>query len=75
MRSIRIKMVIMYLIMVFIVMAAVGTFTIVQLTLNEESKAREQLSDSADMIRDEIVAMWPEEDFQEELMKLTRPGA
>ena len=71
--SIRVKLVAMYLILVFIVMAAVGTFTIFMLQMNENWQAQDSLSGSADMIVDQIIHEFADYQFQEELLRLTRP--
>ncbi|MCL2702148.1 MAG: cell wall metabolism sensor histidine kinase WalK [Defluviitaleaceae bacterium] len=55
MKSIRVKMVVMYLILVFIVIIAGATFTIVRLRINVENDAEVALSNAADRIRDEII--------------------
>ena len=73
MRSIRFKLVVMYLMLVFIVMAAVGTFTRIWLEISEDSRAADSLSVAADMIRDQIVYQYAPWEFQDRLLQLTRP--
>jgi two-component system sensor histidine kinase VicK len=66
-------MVVMYLILVFVVMASCGTFTVVVLRFSEERTVRDRLSQAADMIKGAVIDELPEDGFQQQLFYLARP--
>jgi len=62
MRSIRWKLVIMYIALVFLVMISSGTFMIVSIFTNEKQKAERDLKDIALMIEEQILAEYADID-------------
>jgi two-component system sensor histidine kinase VicK len=56
MKSIRIKLIMIYIVLVFIVMIISGVFMLLQIKANEISKAQDQLKEYAVTINGEIVA-------------------
>ncbi|MDR2750174.1 MAG: cell wall metabolism sensor histidine kinase WalK, partial [Clostridiales bacterium] len=55
MKSIRLKLIMIYIVLVFMVMIVSGVFMVLQITANEISKAQNQLKEYADTINGEIV--------------------
>ena len=55
MKSIKLKLVFVYIVLVFIVMIVSGTFMLMQVRSNETTKARKQLISIAKQINDEII--------------------
>ncbi len=71
MRSIRWKLVFMYLTLVFIVMLISGTFIIISLDTQETDKAQEELKQCAVYIKEQIIDQYDNpQDFQEGFVNL-----
>lgn len=69
MRSIKWKLIAMYLGLVLIVMIVSGTYILLSLRNIEINKSRPQLEDYAEKISEQVVMDGDEKDFQEDLMK------
>lgn len=69
MRSIKWKLIAMYLGLVLIVMIVSGTYILLSLRNIEIDKSRAQLESYAEKINEQVVESVGEENFQAELMK------
>ncbi len=65
MKSIRWKLVFMYLTLVFIVMLVSGTFIIISINRQENDKARDELVQYASYIEEQIINQYSPDDFQQ----------
>ena len=65
MKSIRWKLIIMYIALVFIVMVSSGTFMIITIRSNEETKAMNTLKDRVKLIEETVIKEFASGDFQE----------
>ncbi len=65
MKSIRWKLVFMYLTLVFIVMLVSGTFIIISIDRQENDKARDELVQYASYIEDQIINQYSPDEFQQ----------
>lgn len=63
MKSIRLKLALMYFILVFIAIIGSGTFTIVRIWQNEDRKAESELSDAADKVEETVLQSDDESKF------------
>lgn len=76
MRSIRWKLVFMYLTLVFIVMLISGTFIIISIDSQETDKAQEELKQCAVYINEQIIDRYDKpEDFQQGFVNLLLTGS
>ncbi len=67
MKSIKLKWVAIYLALVFIIMIISGTFMITRTNLQETKKAETKLEAFSLHIKEQIIQVYPPEEFQEEL--------
>ena len=71
MKSIRWKLVILYLSLVFIVMILAGTVIVISTDNREKSKASEELRQGAIYIEEQVINLYDAESFQENIAKLS----
>lgn len=71
MKSIKLKLVILYLTLVFIVMLVSSTFMLAQVRSGETTKANEQLADYAIQINEQIVQLYPPDEFDNAFSKMS----
>jgi two-component system, OmpR family, sensor histidine kinase VicK len=64
MKSIKLKLVIIYLIIVFMVMIVSGTFMLTSLNIRETNKAKNSLEDFSRMVYEQIVGRYEPNEFQ-----------
>lgn len=67
MKSIRWRLVFLYLTLVFIVMIISGTYIIISIESQEKSKVQDELRQSAAYVSDQIISQYTEDEFQEKL--------
>lgn len=71
MKSIRWKLVFMYLSVVFIIMIITGTFIVTSTSNREKSAASEELSQCAVYVEDQVINQYDQRYFQDGLVNLT----
>ena len=75
MRTIKWKLVAMYLGLVFLVMIVSGSFILLRYQNNEMEKARDQLEVYAQMVSEQVVLNYDESSFQSGLIQIARSGS
>ncbi len=71
MKSIKLRLVIMYIALVFIVMVSCGTFMIYRIKTNEEARVKNELKSDADNIKENIINVYLASEAQSENLSLS----
>ena len=75
MKSIKLKLIVMYLSLVLIVMIMSGTFILTSIKNNEIKKAESQMEVYAQKIEEQVVSSYEEADYQRMLKQFTRTSS